>query len=476
MKKILAIILSILSISFLKVHADSFMFKWEENTTYIEVPLNANIQNYLNIPKAYLYRNNELLEDAKINYITTGDWLYLLTDVDTTKVGSYQVWYKVTENNYRPGQCPGYKTLVTFNVVDLDGPVFKYYPKSFNYKIGEKTPDYLSQITAVDNSGHCELNYDDSLINYDVPGVYQVIILASDFTNVSTIYIDVIVEDPIGPVITFLGEGNRITINKGETINLINFFKAIDKLDGDVTSTITYEDFDTSIEQTFSLTVCFYDYSGNSSFYEIMIEIIDQNTPLIELYNNTLILEFNGEIEEEIVSNIKRAILGKENIIEDIEIDYGNLKNAVGSYSISYLYTYKNQEYVVPCNVKILAVNPPILLVNNIETKTNIRPNYFNYISVIDESDPLIASKIQYDDSYVDYQTAGTYPVSVSVVNSSNLSTQAILYVTIIKNEELEGSNDFISSNLVLMVGVIVVVGCLIGGFLFYKKRKNKLQ
>ena len=477
MKKIISIFsLFIFSICFLKTHADSFMFKWEENTTFIDVPLNANIQNYLDIPKAFLYRNNELLEDAKINYITTGDWLYLLTDVDTTKVGAYQVWYKATENNYRPGQCPGYKTLVTFNVVDLAEPIFKYYPKSFNYRIGEKTPDYLSQITATDNSGNCQLSYDDSLVNYDMPGVYQVKILASDFINIATINIDVIVEDPIGPAITFLGESNCITINKGENINLISYFKAIDKLDGDVTSTISYKPFDTNVEQTFPLTVSFSDYSGNISFYEIMIEIIDQNTPLIELYSANVILEFNGEITNAIVANLKRAILGQENIINDIEIDYGNLKNIVGSYTISYFYTYKDQEYAVPCSVKILAINPPILLVNNIETKINIQPNYYNYISVIDESDPLITSKIQYDDSCVDYQTAATYPVSVSVVNSSNLSAKAILYVTIVKDEEDSFSNAFPNSNLLLIVGIIGLVGCLMLGFHFYKKRKNKLQ
>ena len=40
MKKIISIFsLFIFSICFLKTHADSFMFKWEENTTFIDVPL-----------------------------------------------------------------------------------------------------------------------------------------------------------------------------------------------------------------------------------------------------------------------------------------------------------------------------------------------------------------------------------------------------------------------------------------------------
>ena len=44
--------------------ADSFRFVWTEGSTYIEVPLNANIYDYVNKPKAELYRNNILLNDT----------------------------------------------------------------------------------------------------------------------------------------------------------------------------------------------------------------------------------------------------------------------------------------------------------------------------------------------------------------------------------------------------------------------------
>ena len=67
---------------------------------------------------------------------------------------------------------------------------------------------------------------------------------------------------------------------------------------------------------------------------------------------------------------------------------------------------------------------------------------------MIDESDPLIKNKIEFDDSAVNYQKAGTYPVIVSVINSSNLSSTDMLYVTVIETVEppttFAGENNFI--------------------------------
>ncbi|MDE7094962.1 MAG: hypothetical protein K2O23_00585, partial [Anaeroplasmataceae bacterium] len=222
-----------------RIYASSWCFVWDEATTTIDIPLGGNLQNYVNIPKAKLCKDGEVLEDAQISYITTGDWLYLLTDVDTRKVGSYQVWYKAVENKYKPGQCQGYKTLVTFNVVDLEKPIFISYPKSITYLIGSAKPKYEEQITATDNSGSCKVTVDDSLVDYERPGSYEVILRASDGRNITEQKIELLVEDPIGPVITFLGENNKIILTKGEEVKLQSYFKAIDKIDGDVTDSIS---------------------------------------------------------------------------------------------------------------------------------------------------------------------------------------------------------------------------------------------
>lgn len=472
MKKSIIFIFLFLFIFSIKASASSWMFVWEEETTTIEIPLGANLQNYISKPKAKLYRDGTLLEDAEIHYITTGDWLYLLTDVDTQKVGTYQVWYKAVENKYKPGQCQGYKTLVTFEVIDLEKPIFVEYPRTISYWIGAPKPNYMKQITATDNSGNCEITIDDSLVDYEKPGTYTLFVRASDQRNITEQQIEIVVQDPVGPVITFLGENNHILITKGEEVKLQSYFKAVDKTDGDVTDSITYAPFSTEISQSFELEVSFFDRSHNESTMMVYIEIVDKDEVNIELYKSILLLEYTSDFKKALKENIKSAYLGKTSIVEDIIIDFENIRNEVGSYMVSYIYEAKDKSKKIECELKLLSNQAPVLLVENINVSLNEKPNLLNHVTVYDSSDPLIDSKIEYDDSLVDYTKPGTYPVRITVTNSSALSSSETLWITVVgtSNQVIEGSNTFYLIPMGIGVGVIGI-GVVI--FLHFKKKRN---
>ena len=142
MKKLLCLLIFLPLLSSIKANASNWKFIWDDTTTTIEIPLGDNLQSYIFTPKATLYRDGIPLEDAEIHYVRTGDWLYLLTDVDTHKEGEYFVWYKATEQKYKPGQCQGYKVLITFKVVDQTKPVILECPSEVTYWIGTPIPDY----------------------------------------------------------------------------------------------------------------------------------------------------------------------------------------------------------------------------------------------------------------------------------------------------------------------------------------------
>lgn len=470
MKKFLLLIALFFCIS-INADASSWSFVWDEATTTIEIPLGGNLQNYISKPKAKLYRDGEPLEDAQISYITTGDWLYLLTDVDTRKVGSYQVWYKVVENKYKPGQCQGYKTLVTFNVVDLEKPEFIEYPKFVKYLIGSDKPKLEEQITVADNSGNCKLTIDDSLVDYKIPGTYTIFLRASDGRNITEQSVDIVVEDPIGPVITFLGENNHILLTKGEEAKLQNYFKAVDKIDGDVTATISYPYFSTEIEQSFDLEVTFSDKNKNTSSIVVSIDIVDQDEITIELYKSILILEYNKDFEVALKENLKSAYLGKKDIKNDVVVQSSNIKNAVGSYSATYMYTHKDKVGKVECEVKLLSNSSPILLVENVSVGLNEKANILDQIQVYDPSDPDIHSKIEYDDSLVDYSKEGTYSVRVTITNSSNLSASETLYITVYGS-----SSSIESAGNIYLIPILIgicIVGAGIAVFIYFKKKRN---
>lgn len=450
-----------------------WMFLWDETTTTIEVPLGSNLQNYTSIPKAMLYKDGQLVQDAQISYITTGDWLYLLTDVDTHHCGEYHVWYKAVESKYQPGQCQGYKTLVTFKVVDLEKPIFTECPKELVYWIGTEKPNYLNQILATDNSGNCTISLDDSLVDYERPGVYQLIARASDQTNITEQEIKLMVKDPIGPIITFLGENNRILLTKGEEAHLQNYFKAIDKIDGDVTSSITYPKFSTDQEDTFELEVTFSDKNQNTSSMKIMIEIVDRDQVSIDLYKESIILEYTQDYDKVLKENIKNAYLGNKDITEEIIIHSEKVKNEVGSYIVEYTYSYQEKEGRAQCSLKLLSNTAPIILAKSITVSLNQKPNILDYISVQDPSDPNIESKLEFDDSLVDYTKEGIYSIKVTATNSSNLSSVETLIITVSGSS----SSELIENSTSLILLPIGIVICLIaigtGAFLYFRKKRN---
>lgn len=435
MKKIVMMLgLTILMCTAFIVKADSFRFEWEEGTTYIEVPLNADINNYINIPKVKLYRNNVLLTDAKIELQSNGDWLYLLTDVDTTKEGDYLVWYKANETVYQPGQCQGYKTLVTFHVVDLEPPVITQCPDELIYHIGSSKPEYLNYVKAIDNSGNVILDYYDKEVNYNKVGEYNVDIYAYDSNNKTTEKIILKVIDNDGPKIEFLGDNNTIEVNVFENVDLSLYFKAIDDADGDVLYSITYDEVDTSTEGKHQRIVRFYDTQGNMSEYIVYINVVDKNDIMINLISEDILIDFESNLEEyDFLQNVSSANYGNIDIKNELNIDITQLEQKVGVYTIIYSYSKLNKSYSKTCNVHILSSKAPEISTINVECSAGEAVNLFDFFTIDDFSDPDILESVEIDDSLVDYNNIGIYPVYISATNSSGLSTTKTLYVTVNK-------------------------------------------
>ena len=113
-----------------KVHATSWKFVWQ-NTT-VHVPVGSSIEEYKNVPVANLYRNEILLTDSQVTYNTEGDWMYYFKDIDTRKIGTYQVWYKAYDAKYSPGTCTGYKALVSFVVEDKVSPTITIFSSTID--------------------------------------------------------------------------------------------------------------------------------------------------------------------------------------------------------------------------------------------------------------------------------------------------------------------------------------------------------
>ena len=123
--------------------------------------------------------------------------------------------------------------------------------------------------------------------------------------------------------------------------------------------------------------------------------------------------------------------------------------------------------------VNILSSVLPTLMLENFDSYAGKKPDYLSYITALDDSDPYIGSKIEIDDSNVDYYKAGRYPVYVSVTNSSGLSKTDTLYVTVLSEDTSFMPTDDNSNNYYIIGGIIIVF-LAVGIIIWYNKKKNK--
>lgn len=474
MKKIiiLFIILFLLSIPTYVSASDYFEYKWED--TFVDIQKYDDISNYVNIPKAKLYKNGALLSDSAITYNINGDWLYYLKDVNTAKIGQYKVWYKAKESVYNPGCCNNYKALITFNVIDtkskLTIDILGEYDNNLDANVikialGKKI-DYLKEGYININSNYT-YNYliDDNSVNYNMCGIYKAKIIVIDHNKEKyekIFYVNII--DTKSPIVTL--KKDLIIVEKSKDIDWDNYI--IIKDDIIDTYSITLYDIDYNlIDVIQDSKVVVTDSSNNSTTVNIRIKIVDTILPIIELNIDKITLDYLTKFNEDIFKEIiHKAYDGDINLINEVVVDYSNLVNVVGFYKVYYHLTDSDNNTVVEeLNVNLLSKIAPIIDVKNIKIKVNEEIDYYKYINIIDESDPNILNNLVIDDSLVDITTEGTYYVKVMVTNSSGLSSHNIIKV------EVEKSIGNIPYYKIIII--ILLIGLILFSIIYYKKSKS---
>ena len=470
MKKIIFIFsIFLIIILNVKVLATEWRYEWEN--TYIEVPLYASINAYDDIPKAKLYKDGIELQDANISYNRNGDWLYYYKDIDTSKPGEYKVWYKANESRYRPGTCNNYKQLITFKVIDTVYPTINLIKDTIKIPLNSAKIDYKQFYTVRDNLDGYISDYDDSDVNYKEIGTYEVKIRAIDISgNETKKTLKVIVEDNNGPVITFLGDNDIIEVEREEEVDFKEYFKAIDEIDKDCTSTISYDKFDINQTGDNIVTFTFHDKQGNFSSYKVTVRVVDEVPPTITLTCDNISLDYKTEPNPDFFKTfLVEAKDGIFDLTEQVEIDFSQIKLAVGSYDV----IYKVSDSSGNVSEKKLLVNyvtdkAPEIKTIDVVINAGESIDFNDYIEVVDDSDPNVRNNISVDTEKFNNKEAGIYYLNVTVFNSSGLYNNAYIKVEVVD----KGNNTLNVFNIIIIVVLGVV---LIGGLTYYLIRyKNK--
>jgi len=254
--------------------------------------------------------------------------------VDLTKTGLYPISYFVSDNS------GNYTTAKTYVYVkppkeDPSKPRIEVAVENIYLQIGTVNPHvyYKSVVKAYDGSTDITefVQYDDSNVDYNKLGTYQVIFIVFDTDgnfDVKTVNVN-IVNDITPPYFINLPEVITVTIN---TTDLLKGIRAYDEVCGDVTDRIrVYGTIDYTKEGYYNVVFEASDPNGNIIQKHVTVHVTDNVPPVIEA-PDSIYLKKNGTL------NIADQIKVTDNYDKDVSFTInmdGLDATKVGAYFIT---------------------------------------------------------------------------------------------------------------------------------------------
>lgn len=315
---------------------------------------------------ATTYSTNPIYESKKVHFIidcenplTYAQILSSLRITDETEGDIHNVQiidstYEETEGYKTPGEY-GFTIIARdtygnttvqeclVDVVDITPPVIQGRDERTSYVLYMDDNYFLNRFTAEDSSGIAYIKIVQNTYkgHYGEPGIYTVTAEAADnFGNTARASIRVEVIDDRSPVITIEKNPVISTTVKYTLENFKQFLHVYDQIDGEITE---YEitDLDdylnhTSIYGDYRFLVEAEDTSGNSIRKEFSVRVIDEDFPVIEVTNYTIVVSEGSILTME---QIKAILVSSGQIQNDDEVILNSLyfeeENPSGSYNLT---------------------------------------------------------------------------------------------------------------------------------------------
>lgn len=187
------------------------------------------------------------------------------SEIKFLKIGTYDLGIEIKD-------IFGNTTTDTVNVkvVDKTQPIIECKQTEIVLSDTDKTNDYLKELTAkdeIDGDITKNIKVDDSAVKYGEVGKYQIKASVADKSNnVCTKSFYVVIKDKTPPELTLSQATFSVQVNASAP-NYKNGVKAVDRTDGDVTSSIVVDDSSVnySAAGTYSVVYKITDSSGNTT-------------------------------------------------------------------------------------------------------------------------------------------------------------------------------------------------------------------
>ncbi len=437
MKKIIMILIYVFGIELYSVNASV--------NGYILTALNPGIRLEVNEefdPNDYVFGFEYLcLTDPTNKMYIEGEPLY---SVDTTVLGSFQLEVYVKYYNVCIGDTVIESMPFTVDIYDTTAPII-YGIKNYVVDYGSKLPDFSSGITYSDNYSENDditLEIDASGVNENELGEYKVYYIATDHNgNKSVDYSEVSIVDSSAP---------NLSTPKSITINVFDYtfdFKgqatAIDAYEGDVSNRISVDikDLNFNVLGEYEIEYSVHDMHGNTVTNTVVVFVEDSEKPKINKVDD-ITIEVGTNIDEiDFLSYISIT----DNYCTDLEVNYDIYSlntDVVGEYSIVYYASDGFNDIYTVVKVSVVDTTIPEIEMIDGNIQINIGDSEYdlsNHFSVSDNYDTNLTANI--DTSFVNFNEAGFYPVTITVIDTYGNTAYLTANIEIIVIESL-GNND----------------------------------
>lgn len=330
--------------------------------------------------------------------------------VDINKAGTYQVTYQVTDKDNGVTE----KTIKV-TVRENTAPIIN--ADDITTTIGKTKPSLLENVTASDEEdGNLtnKIKVDDSKVNYDKIGEYDLIYTVSDtLGKTTTKTVKLIVKDNLEPVI--YASNKSVTI--GNEFNPLTGVTAIDEEDGDITKNIVVKKNDVNINELGDYSVI-YEVTDNHKHTvekEITVTVTNKKEQkgnfhfdYLKIVNNKL--QFRGYL----------TISGMNNTLNE-DINYKIIFKDVNDSSKTY-------EQSATRITDLTGINRPISGLDNYK--------YTHSWFVVD----LDVSSLPNSDYTMEVQAEGKETYSKSLVINKLFKTEVTSYSTVDKNVNIKNN------------------------------------
>jgi len=383
-----------------------------EPPTILEVPVFriTLLQALPTLTEGLRYHDNYDPQDKIKVYVNA-------THIVKTRVGVYPIYYQITDSSGNTSYAES-----TIEVYDHLPPEVTLRQEII-LNVGDLFT-YTKYFTIKDNYDlFVQVDIDLSLVNFNQLGIYPIKLSATDQSgNETIITTEIKIIDNIPPKITFKSHIKGISVFSEITHDLLKSFilSVTDNYDDlSIDDVYVFHDIDSSKLGSYTIFYHVFDSSFNSTEVKLIIKVIDDTPPTIELHQPLIFDVFNP------LPHFIDFIIVSDNYdpshLLSIKITTAPKMNIIGSYPIvievkdlsSNIAFYRGY-------VEIIDQIPPMIEEISTIIITEFQKRvYTSYFLVTDNYSSKDKITLTIDDSEVIYDLIGVYPIYVYACDES---------------------------------------------------------